>query len=315
MSQVVLVTGISGRFGRLLTRHLHRTHTVLGIDRRPFPEAPRDVTLYRDDIRSRKTEDVFRTHRIDTVIHLNVMHNPREMGEGAHRFNLVGTRQILEHCERYHVQKLIVLSTANLYGAGPDTQRYLAEDAPLLGGSRSALGRDLVELDMLCSAFFWQHPEVETAILRPVHIVGTVLNGPSNYLRLPRLPVLWGFDPLLQLIHEEDVCAAVLAAMTPGARGVFNVAGPPSVPLTEVVRRTGKPRVVVPHLLWGPLMKRMFSAGLWSFPADQLDHLRYSCMVDDSRVRRELRFTPAYDLDATLEPFRGGPPGAASRRS
>ncbi|MBT9558441.1 MAG: NAD-dependent epimerase/dehydratase family protein [Myxococcales bacterium] len=293
----VLITGISGRFGRLLTRHLHRTHPVVGIDRRPFPEAPRDVVLHRADIRSRRAEDVFRTTPIETVIHLNVMHNPREMGAAAHRFNLVGTRHILELCERHGVHKLIVLSTANLYGASPDTMRYLAEDAPLLEGARSSLGRDLVELDMLCSSFFWQHPEVETVILRPVHLVGSVQNAPSNYLRLPKVPILMGFDPLVQVIHEDDVVQALRLTLTPGAKGVFNVAGPPAVPLRTLLALFGKRTVAVPHVVLEPLVKRMWRSGLWSFPPDQLDHLKFSCMVDDARIRRELGYTPTRSLE------------------
>ena len=304
MSEEVLITGISGRLGRLLARRLHRTHAVVGIDRRPFPDAPRDVVMHRVDLRSRRAEDVFRTHKIGTVIHLNVMHNPREIGEGSHRFNLVGTRQILEDCERYDVQKLIVLSTANLYGASPHTMRYLAEDAPLMGAVDSNLGRDLVELDMLCSAFFWQHPEVETVILRPTHIVGTVSNAPSNYLRLPRIPVLLGFDPLIQVIHEEDVIDAIVATLLPGARGVFNVSGPPAVPLSTLVDLLGKPVLRVPHFLFGPLMARMWKGGFWSFPPDQIDHLRYGCMVDDGRIRRELGFAPRRSLEETVAAFR-----------
>jgi UDP-glucose 4-epimerase len=300
----VLVTGISGRLGRLLARRLHRLHSVIGIDRRPFPEAPRDIIMHRVDIRSRKAEDVFRTSKIDTVIHLNVVHNPRDMGESAHRFNLVGTRQILEHCVRYDVRKLIVLSTANLYGASPDTMRYLAEDAPLMAGSSSTLARDLVELDMLCSAFFWQHPRVETVILRPVHICGTVSNAPSNYLRLPRIPKLIGFDPLMQLIHEEDAISAILATMQAGARGVFNVCGPPAVPLSSVIEALGKPALPVPHILLKSVLKRMFRSSIWTFPPDQIDHLRFGSMVDDSRIRKELGYLPKYSLEATLEPFR-----------
>ena len=65
--------------------------------------------------------------------------------------------------------------------------------------------RDLVEIDHMASSFFWKAREIDTVILRPVHILGGVRNAPSNYLRLSVVPTLLGFDPMVQMIHERDV--------------------------------------------------------------------------------------------------------------
>lgn len=300
----VLVTGISGRFGRRLTRRLHRDLPVVGIDRRPFPDAPRDVTMYRVDLRSRRSEEAFRQHDIETVIHLNIMHDPRQGSGTAHSFNVMGARKVLECCVRYGVQKLVVLSTANLYGSSARSQEYLLEDAPLLG-ARDPSTSALVELDMLCTNFMWKHPEVETVVLRPSHIVGKVRNAPSNYLRLPRVPKLMGFDPLMQIIHEDDVVAAVLATLMPGARGVFNVSGPPAVPLSKGLEILNKPVVELPHLLLQPLAARMFKAGLWRFPPSELRFLQFGSTIDDTRIRNELGFTTRRSLEDSLRQFRG----------
>jgi len=300
----VVITGISGRFGRLLTRHLHRHHPIIGIDRRPFPEAPRDVSMHRIDIRSKRCEDVFRTNRIGAVLHLNIMHNPRAASGEKHWFNLVGTRQLLDYCVNYGVQKLIVLSSANLYGASPRNQQYVTEEAPLLGGGTDSQSRHLIELDMLVSSFLWKHPEVETVMLRPVHIVGNVANAPSNYLRLRRIPKLLGFDPLVQVLHEDDLARAIDATLMPGARGVFNVTGPPGVPLSTLLAHTNKPVINVPHVVFEPLVRRMYRNRVWSFPPAQLDHIRYGCMVDGSRLQNELGFEPRYSLEETMAPFR-----------
>jgi len=54
-----------------------------------------------------------------------------------------------------------------------------------------------VKLDMLVNAFFWRNPTTDTVILRPAHILGTVKNAPSNYLRLDVVPTLLGFDPMM----------------------------------------------------------------------------------------------------------------------
>jgi len=57
--QVVVVTGISGNLGRTLTKLLHRTERIVGLDRRPFAGAPKDVELFQLDLRKKKAEDVF----------------------------------------------------------------------------------------------------------------------------------------------------------------------------------------------------------------------------------------------------------------
>jgi UDP-glucose 4-epimerase len=37
-----------------------------------------------------------------------------------------------------------------------------------------------------------------------------------------------------------------------------------------------------------------------SFPAPELDFIRYVCMVDDSRARAVLGYAPRFDLERTL---------------
>jgi UDP-glucose 4-epimerase len=161
--------------------------------------------------------------------------------------------------------------------------------------------RDLIELDMYAQSFMWKHPRVETVILRPVNIVGpTVRNAPSNYLRLERPLTVLGFDPMVQLIHEEDVCRALVLALRPGLRGVFNVTGPGEVPLSAVLRELGRRPVPVPHLLIRTLVRRAFEARLSSFPPEEIDHIQYLCVVDGARFAREGGWAPAFSLRETI---------------
>jgi nucleoside-diphosphate-sugar epimerase len=110
---------------------------------------------------------------------------------------------------QYRVPKVVVLSSANVYGPRPDNAQFLTEEAPLLAAQAFPEMRDLVEIDHMASSFFWKARDIETVILRPVHILGSVHNAPSNYLRLPVIPTLLGFDPMVQVIHELDVAEAI----------------------------------------------------------------------------------------------------------
>ncbi len=301
MPRTVAITGIAGNLGKALARLLHTETRVVGIDRRPFPEKPKDVDHHQVDVRKKRVEEVFRRLRPEALIHLGIMHDPRMPHTEAHSFNVIGTQKVLDLCVRHGVRKVVVLSSANVYGPLPGNPNFLPEETPLMAADRFSDVRDLIELDMYAQSFMWKHPEIETVILRPVHIVGpTVRNAPSNYLRLPRPVTVLGFDPMVQLIHEQDVCHAMALALRPGARGVFNVTGPGEVPLSAVLAELGRRPLSLPHLLVRPLVRRLFQARVTSFPPGEIDHIQYLCAVDGSRFAREMGFVPRHSLRDTV---------------
>jgi len=295
----VVVTGICGRLGRDLSRVLHRQRKVIGVDRRAFVDPPGDVEHHQLDIRSSRAREIFR-HGVSAVVHLGVMHDPHESSVEHHDFNVVGLQKVLEYVELYKIPKLVLLSSANVYGPRPDNPQLIREDAPLLGAGPFSDIRDLVELDMLVNAFFWRAPSTETVILRPAHILGTVKNAPSNYLRLDVVPTLLGFDPMMQVVHQRDVVSAILLSLAPGVRGIFNVSGPEPLALSKAIALLGRRVVAVPHTLAKAAVTNLFRFRLTKFPAPELDFIRYVCMVDDSKARGELGYAPAHGLSATL---------------
>jgi len=296
----VLVTGVVGRLGQMLARRLHRSRPVVGVDRRAFPNRPKDVVHHPIDLRRKKTRDVFRTHSVRAVVHLGVLHDPRASDRDRHKWNVVAFQKLLDCVAQYEIPKLIVLSSANVYGPQPDNPQFLTEEAPLLGSQAFRGMRDLVEMDMLAQSFFWKHPQTETVILRPCHILGGVRNAPSNYLRVERPMTVLGFDPMVQLIHERDVVGAIELALEPGVRGIFNLRGPGELPLSRILRLAGKRPRTMPGFAARAVLDRMWKLRLTSFPTPELDFIRYVCMVDDTRARSELGFTPKHSLEEAI---------------
>ena len=296
----IVITGICGRLGKRLARVLHRERPVIGVDRRPFPDKPKDILHAQLDLRRKKLKDVFRNGNVAGIVHLGVLHDPRASAEEHHSWNVAGFAKLLEYVAQFKVPKLVVLSSANVYGPQPGNAQFLTEDAPLLGGSRFGEIRDLIEVDMLAQSFFWKHPETETVILRPVHILGSVHNAPSNFLRLPVVPTLLGYDPMVQVIQERDVVTALKLALKPGVKGIYNLAGPEPIPLSRIVDVLDKSTLPIPFSLGNAMMKRLWSMHLTSFPPPELDHIRYVCMVDDKRARQVLGFKPAHTIEETI---------------
>jgi len=298
----VVITGISGRFGRIVARRLHHElgWQIVGLDRRPMPGRPKDIELHQVDLRSKKARDVFRAGDVDALVHLGVMHDPRARPAEIYSWNITGTTKLLEYCQAYRVPKVVLLSSSNVYGPRPDNPQFLTEDAPLLAAQRFPEMRDLVEIDHMFSTFLWRARETETVILRPVHMVGPVHNAPSNYLRIPRPPVLLGFDPMVQLVHVDDVANAVALALAPGRRGIYNITGPGELPLSAILDELRREPRSIPHPLAKPVLSLAFALGISSFPVAELDFIRYVCMVDGRRAAAELGFRPRHGLRETI---------------
>jgi UDP-glucose 4-epimerase len=301
----ILLTGISGRLGRRMALRLHRNHTVIGIDERPCPGLPEGVVHHQFDLRRRPAEDVLRQAQFDAVVHMGVVHNFRVSSEQLYARNVIGTETLLRYASKYGVKKVVLLSSGDVYGPMPTNSHFIDEDAPLMASQRFPEIRTLVAVDRAVQSFFWRHNEIETVILRPCHIVGPhVRNAPSNYLRLRIMPSLMGFDPMLQLIHEDDLLRMIEATLKATIRGVFNVAGTEPVPLSRMLKILGKPVLPLPHGLLRPVLERAWRYRLTSFPAPELDHIRFNAVLDTRRAREILGVQPERSLYEILEPFR-----------
>jgi len=292
----IAVTGAAGRFGSLVVRRLHRTDDVIAIDSREFARRPADVDHKQTELRRRDCRDAFRRGRIQAVIHLGAFHADDWDAEGGFAKAIVNFDRLLEYCDHYDVKKLVLLSSADVYGARAANSQFLTEQAPLLAAGLSAL-RDV---DMMAQSFFWKRPDIETVILRPTHITGGVGGAMTRYLRLSPVPRLLGYDPMIQLIHEEDVIDALRLALGEGHRGIFNLAGPPPLPLSRIIARLGRGSFAVPHLLAGPVLAQLRRLGQIDLEPHYVDYIRYVCMVDDSRAREQLGYSPRRGSGRTI---------------
>jgi len=294
----VLITGIAGGQGRLLARRLLENHEVCGADWEPWEGHPRGVTTHEVDLRKKKFEDVVRTELPTTVVHLGFIRHFRGDEQKRHDVNVRGTKQLLDHCVNYGVQKLIVVSSGYVYGAFPENPYYMDEDHPLSASRSYPEIRDVVEVDTLATTFIWRYPHIRTCVLRPVNVLGYFVHSMiGSYLRLDRVPTMMGFDPMMQFVHEEDVCEAIALALEHGLQGVFNVPGPGQVPLHVAIRETGGNPLSLPEPLARPIFERMFRMGVWPYPAGALDYIKYPVTLSGKRFVEATNFRPLFGLE------------------
>jgi UDP-glucose 4-epimerase len=303
----VLVTGIAGALGRRVASQLRLAgHEVIGIDRRPWYHPPEGVRVFQHDIRKRPAEDVFRTQLPEAMIHMATVTHLTHRSEDRFRINLGGTQAVFDHCHTYGVKQAIFVGRHTYYGAAPDSALYHTESEPPMAVHTFPELSDLVAADLYAGSALWRYPEVDTAVLRLCYTLGPLRQGTlAAFIRGPRVPTVLGFDPLFQFMHDYDAAEAICRALDHhkggGLRGVFNVTGPPPVPLSVMIQQTGRFNVPIPEPLFTFLLGRF---GLPKLPRGALAHVKYPVVMDGSAFHGATGWQPSYDEDATMHEFR-----------
>jgi uncharacterized protein YbjT (DUF2867 family) len=147
---------------------------------------------------------------------------------------------------------------------------------------------------------------IDFVILRPSMIYGTERDRNLARLlrwlgRMPIVPLPGGGGTPQQPIHVDDLCAAILAALDrpEAARREFDVGGPESLTLAELVRAAGRAmgrRVWLVPIPLAPVhaAARLFRWSRVPFPVspEQVLRLRESKSVDITAARTALGFDP-----------------------
>jgi UDP-glucose 4-epimerase len=102
-------------------------------------------------------------------------------------------------------------------------------------------------------------------------------------------------------MHEQDVVRALVLSMEKRPRGVFNVAGPSPVPLSIVIRKTGRRNLPVPEPLIAAALGRF---GLPKLTRGALAHVKFPVVVDAAAFREATGFEHKMDEVECMETFR-----------
>jgi UDP-glucose 4-epimerase len=301
----VLITGIAGKVARMVAERLLASgHDVLGIDRRAWEGAPAAIEQLQVDIRKRAAEDLFRKHRPDGVIHMATVTHLTERSEDRYRINLQGTRAVFDHAAAHGTKAVVFVGRHTFYGASPEAPLYHREDDPPMALSSFAELADLVAADLYAGSELWRKPQLRTAVLRLCYTLGPARTGTlATFFAGPRVPTVMGFDPLYQFLHERDAAHAICLSLEKQLHGVYNVAGPPPVPLSLLIKLTGRQQIPVPEALFRWSLGRF---GLPRLPPGAVEHLKYPIVIDPAAFKKATGFAHEYDEDRTISEFRFG---------
>ena len=310
VGRTILVAGVSrylgGRFARLLSAD-PAVSRVVGVDVVPPTDDVGDTEFVRADIRSPVIAKVISRADVDTVVHLNVIATPTSAGGrvSMKEINVIGTMQLLAACQKAEgVRRLVVKSTAGVYGSSPRDPALFTEDTEAKVLPRSGWGKDSVEVEGYVRGFSRRRPDVEVVQLRFANIVGPGMRTAlTDYFSLSVLPTVLGFDPRFQLVHEDDSLEALRLATLGPTTGVVNVAGDGVLLLSQGARILGRPTVPVPGRATGPVAQVLRRSGLVDFTGEQLRFLSYGRVLDTTRMRTRLGFEPRYTTREAFTDF------------
>lgn len=243
---------------------------------------------------------------VDTFVHAAFLAAPTHAAAWAHELEDIGTMHVLNACAEARVRKVVVSSTTMVYGAHSRNPNFIAEDAELRAKSPAPFIDDKLSAERQVRRFAHENPQTIVTVLRAALTLGpTVQNYVTRFFVRPVAPVLMGFDPLLQFIHEDDLSAAFKLAIDDDFAGIFNIVGAGVLPYSTVLAMMGKLPVPVPHFLLRGLARALWATQLLDAPPAFLDFLRFLCVADGEKAERVMGFRARHDIRSTIQDFLG----------
>jgi UDP-glucose 4-epimerase len=222
----------------------------------------------------------------------------------AHELEVIGTMHVLNALSQSNVRKLIAISTTAVYGATPKNPNFLTEDIPLMQNMESRFIRDKIDAELQIKRFKEKYPDRTVTVLRMASVLGPrVSTYLSRFLSRQVVPVIMGYDPLMQFMHEDDAVRAFELSIINEFDGVFNIVPEGVMPLTHVLAIGGRIPLPVPHILAYPLGQALWRAKIIEVPASILDYLRYLWVADGTKAKQIMGFIPRYSTRKTVEIF------------
>lgn len=237
----------------------------------------------------------------NSIIHLQSVHRTAEEGRNTDgEEQIVGALALFGAIERLSsVTSVIVKSDTAFYGASPRNPSVMRETTRPQG-TPSRFQRDLTEMEHFVTETANRHDHIRYTILRFAPIFGPrVMNPFSRYLTLPVVPTLAGFDPRLQVMHEDDTIRALEHALDNETQGTFNVAADGQLYLSRFLRLGRRIPQPLPGRLFDSALKALARVDI-VVPKHVQALLKNGRVVDTTRMRSEFGFEPTHTCRETV---------------
>ncbi len=313
MGRRVLVTGLSTFWGGRLAQALEKdpdVDVIVGLDTRE-PRVELERTEYvRADQSYSILNRIVRATQVDTVLHtFLIVDSTRMSGRALHEINVIGTLNLLAAAGAAGspVRQVVVKSSTLVYGSSYEDPVWFREEMTRRHSAKTRVERSLLEAESYLHDFAEDNPHVVVTLLRFSNVLGTdIITPTSKALQLPAVPSIFGFDPLMQFVEEDDVVRCLEFVMREQVPGIYNVAGDGRLPWSEVAAICNKRLWPLPPVLTRFAAEPLNRLGI-ELPPEMLDLLRYGRGVDNRRLKRagfQYGYTSAGAVDSFAQASR-----------
>ncbi len=243
------------------------------------------------------------------MVHTATLAGPGAAGGRARmkEQNVIGAMQLLAACQQSpDVRTFVLKSSTAVYGSDHADPALFREEQTPSPPPSSGFAADAAEIEGYARAFARRRSDVTVTILRFANFLGGQMDSVlGSFFALPVVPSVLGFDPRLQFVHEDDGLEVLHRAVQEDHPGVYNVAGPGVVYLSQCVRKAGRVQVPVPMPVVGAVAGLVRRARRVDFSPEQLRFLQFGRAVDISRLEQEFGYTPQYTTTEAFDDFVG----------
>ncbi|MEU2115694.1 SDR family oxidoreductase [Streptomyces sp. NPDC058700] len=280
---VVAVTGAASGVGDLLTRRLAASDEIkkiIAIDERrgDVAEAHWHILDVRDPAIAEKLRGA------DVVVHLAVDLDLETDPAARTAYNVRGTQTVLTAAAAAGVHRVVLCTSAMVYGALPDNDIPLSEDAELRATAEATGVGDMLEIERLGRRAPRAHPGLHVTVVRPAVLVGGTDTALTRYFESPRLLVVAGSRPTWQFCHVDDLVSALEYAALEKVEGEFVVGCEGWLEQEEVEELSGIRRMELPSAVALGAAARLHRIGLTPSPAGDLAYTMHPWVVSVGRL-------------------------------
>ena len=253
-----------------------------------------------------KLAEIFKKEEVDTLIHTAIPVTPPKNISRAHELISVGSMYLCNAAAEAKLRKLVLASTADVYGAFANNPNYLNERHPPRAGAKSRFLADKIDAENRFLKYAEKNPKSIVTILRPASILGpSITSYKTQYLSRWFVPTVLGYDPLVQFIHEKDFMDGFKLSILNDCPGIFNLASRGVIPLSKAIKLMGKINIPMSLIGLKTFVQLLWYANISPAPASFLDRLKYIQVVNMDKAEKEMNYRPQFNCKEALLDFVG----------
>ncbi|MCX4715857.1 SDR family oxidoreductase [Streptomyces virginiae] len=278
---VIAVTGAASGVGAALVSRLaasEEVKQVVAIDERRGDCAAAQWHIL--DVRDPAIAEKLRG--ADVVVHLALDLDLETDPAARTAYNVRGTQTVLTAAAAAGVHRVVLCTSAMVYGALPDNDIPLSEDSELRATAEATGVGDLLEIERLGRRAPRAHPGLNVTVIRPAVLVGGTDTALTRYFESPRLLVVAGSRPTWQFCHVDDLVSALEYAALEKVEGELAVGCEGWLEQEEVEELSGIRRMELPSAVALGAAARLHRIGLTPSPAGDLAYTMHPWVVSVS---------------------------------